>query len=204
MTLEERIAQLEQELAQSKAEGEKLGENIRNQNSYITKLEKDRKAAPETNESLDPTIKSYIQKRMRDDAISQAIKDLTPQFKPGVIGAIQPDLVKFLESTMRPEATTVPVVKEAFYLCYGKALGNPSHEIHNVIKEEIPASQEVIQQTVNQPTAEERLRSFNPNPSMAPDVQTPPAVLPGSQGIAPANTQEALKNFKNKLGSGLN
>lgn len=193
---------IKQQLEELKAERAKLEKNISEQNSYITKLEADRKAAPVAKEELDPQVKSYLQRKMREDTIAEALNSLKSQFEPGVLGIMNEDLMKFLDQTMKPQNTTVAYVKEAFYLCYGKALANKDHAIHGLKAE--PAPQSVVQESVEQPTAEERLKNlkvFNPNPTMTESDQgsLPVDELPGSNGVAPRDTQDALRAFKQKL-----
>ena len=193
---------IKQELEALKAERAQLEKNVSEQNSYITKLEADRKAAPAVQQELDPQVKAYLQRKMREDTVAEALNNLKTQFEPGVLGVMNEDLMKFLDQTMKPENTTVAYVKEAFYLCYGKALANREHPI-NKLKAE-PAPQSVVQEAVQQPTAEERLRNiavYNPNPTMTESDQgsLPVDQLPGSNGVAPRDTQDALKSFKQKL-----
>jgi hypothetical protein len=193
---------LKKQLENERNERAKLEKNVSEQNSYITKLEADRKAAPVANQQLDPQVKSYLQRKMREDTIAEALNYLKTQFEPGVLGVMNEDLMKFLDATMKPENTTVSYVKEAFYLCYGKSLANKEHAIHKLKSE--PAPQSVVKEAVQQPTAEERLKNlqvFNPNPTMTSSDQGtfPVDQLPGSNGVAPKDTQDALRSFKQKL-----
>lgn len=193
---------IKQELNALRDERAKLEKNISEQNSYITKLEADRKATPQVKQELDPQVKSYLQRKMREDTIAEALTNLRSQFEPGVIGVMQEDLTKFLDATMKPENTTVSYVKEAFYLCYGKALSNREHEIHKL--KTTPAPEAVVQEAVQQPTAEQRIKNikvFNPNPTMTESDQgsMPLDIVPGSSGEQPRDTKQALESFRQKL-----
>lgn len=212
--LQEENARIKAELEAEKAEKAKLAKNVSDQNSYITKLEKDRQASTSNREPLDPATKAYLQKKMREDTIAGTLSKLTPQFPVGVVGAIREDLDLFLDKTMKPENTTEAYVREAFYLCYGKAMANKEHAVHQILAQVNPVTP--VQQGAQivppgQPPAgplpSERLQNIgkppvlNPNPTQTPnDGGIVPPVIPGASGIQPANTQEALKSFKSRLG----
>lgn len=218
---EKEIQAIQDENAQLKAKLEaealakaKLEENVRNQNSYITKLEADRKAGTQDKEPLDPATKAYLQKKMREDTIAGTLQKLAPQFPVGVIGAVREDLDLFLNNTMKPENTTEAYVREAFYLCYGKAMANKEHAVHQILAQITPTNPVVQGAQLPIPgqvpagqLPSDRLKEigkapvFNPNPTINPNDRGNPApVIPGSSGVQPQNTQEALRGFKSRLG----
>ena len=67
MTPEERIQELEQQLSEANATIGQLETNVKNQNSYITKLEQQRqepKSQQPAATSLDPLVQKYIEDKI--------------------------------------------------------------------------------------------------------------------------------------------
>lgn len=133
MTLEEakiKIAELE-------AENSKLQAQVKNQNSYITKLEAQTKSAPNNpggnSNNLDPVTQAYLEKNMIKDTIAEAKENIVKQVGIEIYNAIEPDLNTWLKANMKIQNCTVEFVEDSFNLIYGRCFRNKEHKIHEVI-----------------------------------------------------------------------
>lgn len=221
MTLEEMQAQLEAQQKQieaMQAENAQLKTNQSEQNSYITKLEQQLKAAP--TQSAAPAadnkiLQQYLQKSMRKDVVDEAYATLRQNVDQATFECLKPDLDEFLKKNMTTERTTVAYIIDAFTLVHGKALYNKNHPIHKLGTAQgtppaaapapaaaAPAPQ-AAQPAQGQPPVQQvsdKLRNFFPpqmTPSDANAAQTPPTGNPGIK-----NTKDAISSFRNKILSG--
>lgn len=133
MTLEEAKAKI----AELEAENAKLQAQVKNQNSYITKLEAQAKVAPNTtggsSSSLDPVTQKYLEKNMIKDTIAEARENIVKQVGLEIYNAIEPDLNEWLKANMKIQNCTVEFVEDSFNLIYGRCFRNKEHKIHEVI-----------------------------------------------------------------------
>lgn len=132
MTLEELTKQVEDLKKELTTERKKVSD----QNSYITKLEQQAKQTTPTAtsnvNSADPTIQAYIEKKMREDILGQAVTQIKQEFTEAEYKAIEPDFMNFLDKNMKKENVRLEYILDAFALIMGRALRNKEHEIHKV------------------------------------------------------------------------
>ncbi len=133
MTLEEAQAKI----AELEAENSKLQAQVKNQNSYITKLEAQTKGAPNNpggnSNNLDPVTQKYLEKNMIKDTIAEAKENIVKQVGIEIYNAIEPDLTTWLKANMKIQNCTVEFVEDSFNLIYGRCFRNKEHKIHEVI-----------------------------------------------------------------------
>jgi len=194
------IEELEQELAQKAQELATKDKNIRDQNAYITQLEKDRQpaaAAKQNVSGINPSVMSFIENSMRSDAIAKARIEILKTIPAEKYAAVEEDYLKFLQDKMQGDAISVSFAIDAFGLVLGKALMDPTHKINTT---QIAAAQPVTQ---------------SPIPTITPPVipqQTPPVMtgkdisyvngMPAQEPSSIKNTREALARFEDKLKHG--
>lgn len=192
MTLEELTKQVEDLQKELATERKKISD----QNSYITKLEAQAKnpqpgaAVPST----DPNIQAYIEKKMREDVMTQATTAIKADVTPEVYQAVEPDFLEFLDKNMRKENVRVDYIVDAFALVWGRCMRKKDHAIHQV-KTATPGG------------------TTNPNPNPIPGQTVPPVIMqppgitgkegggtpPPSTNIKVANTKEAFSALKEKM-----
>ena len=207
--MNQKIAEAEARAQKAEAEANDLKVQRSNQNSYITKLEGKVKGlenqidtvknAANTAPALAPEITEYFQKKRREDYTEQAVTEIISQVGEDKYNCLAQELKDFLKLYMTEKNVSVRYIIDSFHLLLGRALANPEHAIHGVIapKTEVPVKQE-------QPISESEQTEFRNqlnrmvnrtmtnddiNAGGAPEVKAPTA----------ANTQEAMKAFKNRL-----
>lgn len=133
MTLEEaqaKIKELEVEIG-------KLQGQVKNQNSYITKLEAQVKGAPNNpggnSNGLDSVTQRYLEKNMMRDTIEEAKQNIVKQVGIDVYNAIEPDLSEWLKANMKIQNCTVEFVEDSFNLIYGRCFRNKDHKVHEAL-----------------------------------------------------------------------
>lgn len=133
MTLEEALAKI----TTLEVEVTKLSDQVKNQNSYITKLEGQVKqpSTPQgvTGNSLDPITKKYLEKNMMRDTIAEARANIISQVGDDIYNAIEPDLKSWLDKNMTIQTCTTAFVEDSFNLIYGRCFRNKEHKIHQVL-----------------------------------------------------------------------
>lgn len=207
--MNQKIAEAEARAQKAEAEANDLKVQRSNQNSYITKLEGKVKGlenqidtvknAANTAPALAPEITEYFQKKRREDYTEQAVTEIISQVGEDKYNCLAQELKDFLKLYMTEKNVSVRYIIDSFHLLLGRALANPEHAIHGVIapKTEVPVKQE-------QPISESEQTEFRNqlnrmvnrtmtnddiNAGGAPELKAPTA----------ANTQEAMKAFKNRL-----
>lgn len=150
MTLEEALAKV----AQLESEAQELKNQIKNQNSYITKLEA--KAASTQQQTagpkdLDPITKRYLEKNMMKDTINEAKEHIVSQVGIDIYNAVEPDLKVWLDANMKIESCTVEFVEDSFNLIYGRCFRNKEHNLHKVLGKgtTTPVTTPITQQVTN-------------------------------------------------------
>ena len=191
MTLEEALKRIET------LEGELTTERkkVTDQNSYITKLEQQIKA-PGAASTSDPTIQAYIERKMREETLAQAVAQIKAEFSEEEYKAVEPDFNAFLDKNLKKENIRVDYILDAFALVMGRALRNKEHGIHKV-KAATPGS--------TTPPA-------NPIPGnkQVPPVIPQPPVMTGKDGggtpppsptTEVKSTKDAFAALKQKMGT---
>jgi len=193
MTLEEalkKIQELETELTTER-------KKVSDQNSYITKLEAQVNNKPnEGGSGQDPIIQAYIERKMREDVLAQAVSLIKSEVSDEEYKAIEPDFLDFLEKNMKKANTKVEYIMDAFSLVWGRCLRKKDHPIHKV-KAATPSG------TTPQGT------NVQTSGNVPPIVTQPPGITDGDGGSTPppstetriANTKDAFSALKKKMGT---
>lgn len=207
--MKQRVAEAEARAQKAEAEANDLKVQRSNQNSYITKLEGKVKGletqmdtvknAANTAPALAPEITEYFQKKRREDYTEQAVTEIISQVGEDKYNCLAQELKDFLKLYMTEKNVSVRYIIDSFHLLLGRALANPEHAIHGVIapKKEVPVKQEQPISELEQTEFRNQLNRMvnrtmtndDINAGGAPEVKAPTA----------ANTQEAMKAFKNRL-----
>lgn len=209
--MKQRVEAAEAEAAKAKQEVEDLKNQRSNQNSYITKLEGKVKGlenqmdtvknAANTAPALAPEITEYFQKKRREDYTEQAVTEIIAQVGEDKYKCLESELKDFLKLYMNEKNVSVRYIIDSFHLLLGRALANPDHAIQKVIApvvedpkpivEDKPASesdQDLFRQNLSNMIGR-TMTNNDMNAGGAPEVKAPTA----------ANTQEAMKAFKNRM-----
>jgi len=177
-------------------ERKKLEENIRNQNSYITKLEGKTKEVSTSTETPD-FVKTFVQKTVKRETINEAMEEISKSVDQNVIDILKPELNKFLEDTMTGANTTnVQYVIDAFSLIWGRALRKKDHPIHSIGKAEEPKQE----QKPNVPLSEINKIIKSTPQGMSNADSSAGKILPNESSRI-KNTRDAFSSFKSRLGS---
>lgn len=209
--MKQRVEAAEAEAAKAKQEVEELKTQRSNQNSYITKLEgkvkglenqmDTVKVAANQAPALAPEITEYFQKKRREDYTDQAVTEIISQVGEDKYNCLAQELKDFLKLYMNEKNVSVRYIIDSFHLLLGRALANPDHAIQKVIK---PVVEEPKPITEDKPVTESDQALFrnqlnnmvnrtmtndDMNAGGAPEVKAPTV----------ANTQDAMKAFKNRL-----
>ena len=208
--MKQRVAEAEAEAARAKQEIEDLKTQRSNQNSYITKLEGKVKGlenqmdtvknAANTAPALAPEITEYFQKKRREDYTEQAVTEIISQVGEDKYNCLSQELKDFLKLYMNEKNVSVRYIIDSFHLLLGRALANPDHAIQKVIKpveEPKPITEDKPVTESDQALFRNQLNNMvnrtmtndDINAGGAPEVKAPSA----------ANTQEAMKAFRNRL-----
>ena len=208
--MRQRVEAAEAEAAKAKQEIEDLKNQRSNQNSYITKLEGKVKGletqmdtvknAANTAPALAPEITEYFQKKRREDYTEQAVAEIISQVGEDKYRCLESELKNFLKLYMTEKNVSVRYIIDSFHLLLGRAMANPEHEIQKVLKpveepkpitEDKPVSesdQALFRSQLNN-MVNRTMTNDDTNVGGAPEVKAPSA----------ANTQEAMKAFRNRL-----
>ena len=208
--MKQRVAEAEAEVAKAKQEVEDLKNQRSNQNSYITKLEGKVKGlenqmdtvknAANQAPALAPEITEYFQKKRREDYTEQAVTEIISQVGEDKYKCLEGELKDFLKLYMNEKNVSVRYIIDSFHLLLGRALANPEHAIQKVIKpveepkpiaEDKPATESDQEMFRSQLTrmVSRTMTNDDMNAGGAPEVKAPTV----------ANTQDAMKAFKNRL-----
>ena len=208
--MKQRVEAAEAEAAKAKQEVEDLKNQRSNQNSYITKLEGKVKGlenqmdtvknAANTAPALAPEITEYFQKKRREDYTEQAVTEIIAQVGEDKYKCLENDLKDFLKLYMNEKNVSVRYIIDSFHLLLGRALANPEHAIQKVIKpveEPKPITEDKTVTESDQALFRNQLNNMvnrtmtndDMNAGGAPEIKAPTV----------ANTQDAMKAFKNRL-----
>ena len=216
MTLEELQAALEAEKQRSEAllkEKEQLEQNVKNQNSYITKLEQNVKK-PEQQIGgptiTDKRLSEYLARNMKRDAIDEAFAVINQNVAPEIVECLKPEVLAMIDKTMTIDRTQPSYVIDAFNIIYGSAMTNKNHKIHQIGKapEPKPATapaqpgpaQQVAQPVAAQPAINEQLKAFmGTTPTMTPSDKSAVQAPPNTSPTPIANTRDAMSRFKDAI-----
>ena len=193
---------LEQALERIKVlegENEKLAKQVKDQNSYITKLETESKTKGGESLQQDPTVTAYLKRKMREDVTAAAVTKIL-QVVPSkeVFEAMKPDLEAFLEKNMKESNTTEAYIIDAFNLVWGRAMTNKDHPVHSVGKAQTPSGTPNEQTPVNPAgkntdqiaKVQRTLQSNSPSPINDND---------GGGGAVPNTGQPPVKTTKDAI-----
>lgn len=208
--MKQRVEAAEAEAAKAKQEIEDLKNQRSNQNSYITKLEgkvkglenqmDTVKTVANTVPAIAPEITEYFQKKRREDYTEQAVAEIISQVGEDKYKCLESELKNFLKLYMTEKNVSVRYIIDSFHLLLGRAMANPEHEIQKILKpveESKPITEEPAVSESDQALFRSQLNNMvtrtmtndDANVGGAPEVKAPTA----------ANTQEAMKAFKNRL-----
>lgn len=208
--MKQRVEAAEAEAAKARQEIEDLKNQRSNQNSYITKLEGKVKGlenqmdtvknAANTAPALAPEITEYFQKKRREDYTEQAVTEIISQVGEDKYNCLAQELKDFLKLYMNEKNVSVRYIIDSFHLLLGRALANPEHAIQKVIKpveEPKPITEDKPVTESDQALFRNQLSNMvnrtmtndDMNAGGAPEVKAPTV----------ANTQDAMKAFKNRL-----
>ena len=134
MTLEEALGGVTN--PEQKAFIEKM---IKDQNSYITKLETQLKSTAQTSaQTADDITLKYLEKNMRRDVIAEATNEILKSVPKEVFDAVKPDFDSFLEANLTKERCTVEWVTDGFSLVLGRCMRNKDHAVNKIGKTNSP------------------------------------------------------------------
>lgn len=199
MTLEEALARIKE----LEVEQGKLQQQIKNQNSYITKLEAQAKATPNpaggTSNGLDPVTQKYLEKNMMKDTIAEAKANILTQVDPSIYAAIEPDLLEWLKVNMQIQNCTVAFVEDAFNLISGRCYRDKNHKVHEVLgKDKNP--QTVTPNPAPQVTPTTSINVLNNQPPVITNKDGFPSNPPQPQ--ANKTKKDIFSDFSKRIASG--
>lgn len=201
MTLEEAKAKI----AELEAEVNKLQGQVKNQNSYITKLEAQAKGAPNNpggnSNGLDSVTQRYLEKNMMRDTIEEAKQNIVKQVGSEVYNAIEPDLNEWLKANMKIQNCTVEFVEDSFNLIYGRCFRNKDHKVHEALGK--GSTPQVATPT---PTPQTPVTPTNPAVLNQPPVINSKDGFPSTPPQPQANKskKDIFSDFSKKLATGGN
>ena len=199
MTLEEALSSVAD--SEKRAFIEKM---IKDQNSYITKLENQLKATPQPsapNGTNDVTMK-YLEKNMRRDVIAEAEQQILASISPEVYAAVKPDYMDFLDKKMTREYTTVEYAVDAFALVLGRCMSNKDHAVNKIGKAAPPGDtpkQQVQAGTNGQAVADVQNILKTTAPVMTGKDSGSQTGMPNVGGQPIKNTKDAFSALKNRF-----
>lgn len=212
--MNQKIAEAEERASKAEAEVADLKTQRSNQNSYITKLEgkvkglenqvETVKTAANSVPTIAPEITEYFQKKRREDYFEQASVELISQVGQEKWDCMKDELRDFIKLYMTEKNVSVRYIIDSFHLLLGRALANPEHPIHKIIGDEQPKPVEPAQGEQPPVVTESDQDKFRANlNNMVNRTMTNDDMNQGGppEVKAPtvANTQEAMKSFKNRL-----
>lgn len=181
------------------------------QNSYITKLEQQLKAAKEqpsqqgtpSGAGVDDITAKYLEKNMRRDVIAEAENIIKQSVSEEVFNAIKPDWNAFLEKVMTKAKTTVDFAVDAFKLTYGECIMKADHPV-NKIGKTTPTPGGTPTPPVNPGTNADNVKGVNDILSKQPPVMTgadggaqPGIPTPGA--VQYKNTKDSFAALRNRF-----
>lgn len=204
MTLEEvlgRVTNLE-----DKAFLEKM---IKDQNSYITKLETQLKAKPSSENpeaiaGMNKVTYAYLEAKMKEDIITKATAAIKVNIAEPYFVAVEKDWLEFLNKNMDQAHTTVEYATDAFNLVLGRCMANKDHAVNQIGKTQTPNGTPSNQ--VSAGTNAQGVQDVNNIIRQTPPVMSPNDVnaqsgIPTPQPNQIKNTRNAFDALKTKLGS---
>ncbi len=203
MTPEEKVIQLEKDLAEERAANKKTQKNVSDQNSYITKLEQQLKDSERSQPApqMDSIVQKYLEDMMRKDVIEKAATQLKEDYSEDRYRAVEKDFLEFLDGHMTKSKMTKEFVYDAFCLVLGKALRDKDHPIQKIGKAAPPSGTpdnpigtnsnaiQQVQDVIKNRTA----------PPIISDSDLSAAGGPPSTETPVKNTKDAFANLKNRF-----
>jgi hypothetical protein len=205
MTLEE----LEEALNEERAKNARLEQNIKNQNSYITKLENQRggAATPQTGGTpaaaqLDPTLQKYLEDQMRNDITAKAITQIKSEVSAEEYAAVEPDFLEFLNRNMNKSNTRIDYVLDAFSLVYGRVKRDKNHAINQIgAKGTTPSATAPVKDAgTNQGAIDAVNQTISTKPPMMTGNDANAASGAPDTGTGIKNTKDAFGSLREKFG----
>ena len=182
-------------------ENEKLAKQVKDQNSYITKLEANKGGNDGVH--ADPAVTAYLKRKMREDVTAAAVQNILQVVQSKeVYEAIRPDFEAFLDKNMKEANTTEAYIIDAFNLVWGRAMANKDHPVHSVGKAQTPSGTPSEQTPVNAAgkntdqitQVQKTLQASSPSPINDNDGG---GGNPPDQGKPPVKTtKDAMKNLR--------
>ena len=116
-----------------------LEKMIKDQNSYITKLEGQLKDTAQTSvKPTDDITLKYLEKNMKREVIAEATNEILKSVSPEVFNAVKPDFDAFLAANLTKERCTVEWVTDGFSLVLGRCMRNKDHAVNQLGKTNSP------------------------------------------------------------------
>ena len=184
MTVEEQLAKAQEDI-------KNLTKQVKDQNSYITKLEGENKTlknapAPTKPKVSNPAYDAYQKKKWRTDVINDAFISLRSRYGVGKAEAMRSEVNAYCEKHMQETNTTEIYVISVFEMLFGRAMGNPNHEIHKLAPQPNPV-----------PKVEPKDEPATPQPNPLHETLTPHVMSPNDQPAVPGNVPPAQpKEYK--------
>lgn len=205
MTLEE----MEIALNEERAKNARLEQNIKNQNSYITKLENQRGGAatpqavstPATAQ-LDPTLQKYLEDQMRADVTNKGITQIKSEVPADEYSTIESDFLEFLNRNMNKNNTSIEYVLDAFSLVYGRAKRDKNHAINQIgAKGTTPSATAPVKDAgTNQEGIDAVNQTISNKPPMMTGNDANAASGAPDTGTGIKNTKDAFGSLREKFG----
>lgn len=190
-----------------------LEKMIKDQNSYITKLENQLKstaaAQPDTKATpsgMDSVTYKYLEQKMREDIISSAERTIVASIDQPMFEAVKPDWLEFLKANMDTAHTTVEYAVDAFNLVLGRCLRNKDHAVNNLGKGTTPNPTPTPQTAGTNAQGVQTVNSLiqDTPPTMTnKDINVQPGI-PAPQPNEVKNTKSAFDSLKARLGGNKN
>lgn len=178
---------------------------VKDQNSYITKLETQLKELKATEnagavQTGDSITQEYIRKKMREEVIAKATAIIVGAVGQDIFNAVKPDFDSFLEKNLKPENTREDYVVDAFNLVYGRCYAKKDHPVHQVGKAANPSGTPAPQVGTNgqQVAVVQNIVSGQPPVMSGTDASAGQGV-PGTQGTPVQNTRDAFARLKQRV-----
>ena len=182
-----------------------LDKMIKDQNSYITKLEAQLKAPKQQDNqpnSMDKVAFQYLEQKMKEDVIGTAEKTILESIDAKMYEAVKPDWLEFLKANMDTAHTTVDYAIDAFNLVLGRCLRIKDHAVNNIGKGTTPNPTPIVQQAGTNAEGVQKVQALvhgTPPTITDKDIVIQPG-MPGPKPEPVKNTKSAFDSFKSKLG----
>lgn len=190
MTIEEQVAGLTENVKKLEAkldevsnglisrdeQIDKLLENQKNQNSYITKLEQLTKEVKNQAPVKNQAYEKYVMNNWKNSVIQQGLDLAAQTYDKSHVDVMESEVSEYCMKHMADNNVTTDYVLSVFQLLYGRAMGNPEHQVHK-----LRINPNNVRRTDNP-------NPVTPNPPLH-ETLTPPTIR--QEGVLPGNVPPA-------------